>query len=521
MEDGLTPPGLLLAASSLKLRRVAAKQGHSKHRVGELYGIELSNGVWGAAQVVTSKAGVTRLAALDWFGDRCPSVATLSGRRLLVHDHHAWSAGTLTYRSKDEGLPASFVLVGQSPTPVELGDGERRGSQFMLQLRLQERWLRLPAPTRDSYKRAQRLEGEVEIVMTPEGATNLVRGSTSSLRIVGPDADRYGAMVVTSGARLDWKALDALGALDELAYEGDDLGLIEYLETKPLIQGLGWWSDAIKRLDLRGTHLTSLGIRRMPKLSRVLLPECCENLNLSTCGKLSVAHPGKGEQLKLSVNRPTRSLRDISGLARLRHLCFSSDEPFDCEELSCFPELAHIELNRVPRLLSVEQLAKLTSLRRLEIDTCYDFDGDKFPIPAAWPNLELLSIDGLRKTDAATIKRRAGRDKRLKLRHARTAIWLKTNLNNPFRDWPEHHSTRKANAAKKAYNVAVKAIAAEPQSAEQTLRQFVDAFNKMDAKEGVDTADREEIAEAFLDLAAQAGADVDHFEAKFDEWRDF
>ena len=122
-------------------------------------------------------------------------------------------------------------------------------------------------------------------------------------------------------------------------------------------------SDAITRLDLRGTHLTSVGIRHMPKLSRVLLPECCKNLNLFCCGKLSVVHPGKGEQLELSVNRPTRSIEHISGLARLRHLRVSSEEPFDCEELSCFPKLEHVVLDRVPRLISVELLAQLTRLR--------------------------------------------------------------------------------------------------------------------------------------------------------------
>ncbi len=446
----------------------------SPYSVGQVFAVDLENGSWGAAEVVLSQPDKTCLAALDWFGDHRPSLETLAGVGLLAHDHHRWSPATLIHHlTSDATLPACFFSLGVSKAPVALGEGERR-SDFLRQLRLQERWARVPTSARESYKRAASRKDEVELVMTPGGEASSVRVASSKLRIVRPGASLYGSTIVATGTALSWTALDVLSALDELAYDGDDLGLVAYLETRPLIQGLGWWSEAIEALDLGRTHLETMSIRAMPKLSRLVLPSTCSSLNLTSCGPIAVSATENGAHLTLNVTSPTGSLREVSGLDGVLDIQVRTSEVFDCSELLAFPALENVHLADIRSLRSVERLAELSKLKTLSIDTCYDFDADSFPLPATWPHIESLSIEGLRKTAATVLQRRARKDPRLKLRKARTDAWLKANLDNPFRDWAEHHSAGKAKAAIKAFAVAAKAIGANPDDLEEILQRFVD-----------------------------------------------
>ena len=73
--------------------------------------------------------------------------------------------------------------------------------------------------------------------------------------------------------------------------------------------------------------------------------------------------------------------------------------------------------------------------------------------------------------------------------------------------------------------LTAEAVTAVPLGPEQkaALRAFVEAFNAMDGRGRLelDTIRREEIGEAFLQLAAGAGLDEDEAGRWFDGWRDF
>ncbi|MCE9574371.1 MAG: hypothetical protein K8W52_14585, partial [Deltaproteobacteria bacterium] len=145
------------------------------------------------------------------------------------------------------------------------------------------------------------------------------------------------------------------------------------------------------------------------------------------------------------------------------------------------------------------------------------------PIAAqAWPALTRVSIDGYRTADAARWKACFAGVADLELRGGKTDEWLAANLDNPFCDWIDRDAAVGKRAAA-AWRTARAALGAgvTAAAASRVLKAFVAVFNAIDAKTGIDTIDREEIAEAFIGLASEAGLDPAVAEARLDEWRDF
>ncbi len=474
-------------------------------RAGLLYGVELGNGSWGAVQSLADG----RLVALDWFGASCPSVAALSGRDALVHDHHNWQPAALVFQpSEDWPIPATFVRLGDALAPITTLDGETRGEALVdhpLQLRLQHRWSQFPADVRDGYKPARKNREELEIAPTPGVPAVTVEARATEFHVVG-DAD--------------WSTLNVLPALTEITYEGDDLGFIDYVNTRPLVSTIVWSSENLDSLDLSGTRLATVAIGDMPRLRELRLPATCDDVRLKWVGPLALSHPGGRFDLAIRSPSPT-AFTELTGAANVSRLELKGGEHVDCAHLVRFANLVNLLFRDVRQVSSVDALTKLGSLATLEMYDCYDFDGASMPVPADWPNMRWQSMSGLRKRDAVELKRRAGNDKRLEVRGAKTDAWLAANFNNPFRDWPDYHSGRKAKKAVKAYQVAVKAIDRAAGDADAVLRQFVAVFNTMDSGEGIDTVDREQIFDAFMGLADRAGLDGDRYAQQFDAWRDF
>jgi hypothetical protein len=83
----------------------------------------------------------------------------------------------------------------------------------------------------------------------------------------GPWVEHQGAWRVslnpqrTGGGAVRWRELDRLPDLEEISYEGKDLGLIAYLQQRR-ISTLNWHGDhGQSRLALEGTSLASISKR--------------------------------------------------------------------------------------------------------------------------------------------------------------------------------------------------------------------------------------------------------------------
>jgi hypothetical protein len=73
----------------------------------------------------------------------------------------------------------------------------------------------------------------------------------------------------------------------------------------------------------------------------------------------------------------------------------------------------------IGRIEGLDQLAALASLDTIELMACYDFDAWAFPTAATWSALSRVDIDGLRKTDAALLRKRLASVHHLSIRGAK------------------------------------------------------------------------------------------------------
>jgi hypothetical protein len=480
-------------------------QKNGEFAVGQVYSVELETGGWTACQIIDLAEKSIELLALRLLIDRPPTLAEVARAAPLVVTHHSWGDVVERLWVPRAPLPASFAGLGScsliyepTETGISYGDAESIG----LRIRHQLRWDAFPRAARDGYKRAIARRGENISIDLGDGK-----------RSVSADATR---IEVELDEPPSWSALDELGALTSLAYTGGDESIVDYLRGRPLISTLWWNAGGLTELDLRRTHLTEVSVRATG-VRRLRLPDRCDTLRVQgDIVDLEICHGRKGAGVELFLFETRPALSSLRGLDALHMFTLCKVDAFDCSTLGRFADLHVVSLNDIGRIDNIDALGALPALHTIELVSCYDFDAAAFPA-----HVSRVDIDGLRKSDAVTLKKRLAGVQGLTIRGAKNEAWLKSNLHNPFRDWVDM-GARKGKAACSAYTRALKAIAAG-KKLETTLRAFVDAFNALDAKDGLDTADREDVFEAFGDLVneAEAAADAKRWDEMFDRWRDF
>lgn len=481
---------------------------------GAVLAVPLDDGRWTACQVVGVTDGRPCVAGLRWIGDAAPTLDDLRGAPVLRVDHHAWQ-GAIDWTHVDAAPPpASLRPLGALPVP-ELGRCNAYGSWGGVgrQIELQAQWDALPEATRRAYKATPMGPGtELELDLGPARVS--VRAAASEVQV------RDGDLPVR------WAELDRLHRLTSISYAGTDAQVLAHLRDRPLIRKLSWSAHGRDAIDLRDTHLTEVGVEVLAPLT-LTLPRTVRELRVSGDVRLlTVAHPGEGAGLALTVGPGPNGATPLParGLPALSALRVVNAAAVEVTALAAHPALTRLYLHgdavRVP---DVEALAALRALRVLELIHCYGLDAARVPVAAqAWPALERAVVDGYRKPDAARWKQVLAGVASVELRGGKTDAWLAANLDNPFRDWVDRSPSvgKRAAAAWRAARTAI-GDGVGRREAERALRALVDAFNRIDAKDGLDTVDREEIGEAFFALAALAGVDVATAEAWFDRWREF
>lgn len=482
--------------------------------VGDVHAFPLRGGRWGALRI--TRVGKAQLAAevLDWIGDAVPSLEALGSPGPF---QGAWlrAEASPPHASVDRGtVPRHFPRVGNLPREVAeepavtmVWDG------FPHDLELALRWAATDAGVREHFLTCA---GNREATAEVDGA-GAVRVSRRRV-----DLDLRGR-----AAGYDWSQLDRLGALLVLAVTGPAPGLGAYLATRPLVRHLVWHHPEVGELDLTGAGLDELdlvlddaGPRRVrvgPELDQLRLrPE--------DCGRVAVDHPGEGEGVTLRVEACTGEHPGVvPGLARLGGLVIASPRALQVGRVAGYRELHHLWARLGPpgELIDGPRLAELGRLRTLQLDGVYAMDAAGLPDLDAWPELDEVRLDGLRKADAATLKKRWKAAPHLELRGAKDDAWVRANIRNPFRDWADELGTRPAAAACKAYEKACKAAAKKGADAAAVLGALVEALNAVHAKAALDTGHREQAGEAYHGLAAELGVDPAQAAAWFDAGRDF
>ncbi|MCA9032647.1 MAG: leucine-rich repeat domain-containing protein, partial [Planctomycetaceae bacterium] len=256
--------------------------------------------------------------------------------------------------------------------------------------------------------------------------------------------------------------------------------------------------------------LDNIGIEVTGKLLHIKLPthgrfEYLRILQPPKGCRATVVCPNRGEGVTLMIYGPT--FLAIPGLKQIRRL-----QLFDCRDVDlsniakAYPHLASLDISgKAVTLRHEESLTKLKSLEELCIQNCYTMDVTAFPDPTHLPALESLDIDGLRVDDADALKAKYQSLEELGLRGKRTAEWIANNLDNPFRDWSDYFGAAAGKKAMSAWNTANNDLTklgkkVNAKKSATILKAFVEVFNQLEAKSGLETDQRETIYDAFMAL---------------------
>lgn len=491
-----------------------------KSAVGSLFAMPLSDGQFGACQVVGIRAGKAIVATLDWIGRKPPTKAALAKAKILRADHHAWR-GEPEVLVVDGDVPPSFVFVGEAPArscDEECGSGG--WSAVPLQILLNWRWQYLiPAKAKRAYSALA--SGQIDVDLGA-GPSTLAKASRQ-LALAPSSRNQPESIYVALPPKPDFSALDRFNKLTEIAVEGPAPGLLEYLSTRPIVGKLHWTNHGCRKIDLGKSWLRELTVGWTGTDLTIALPEQFDTLSIvangANHGGTLTVRCASSFELELISAQPDK----IGGCERVTGLVVLAVPRLKLAPLARqLPAIQTLRIgsNSPTKVVGIKALATFQHLEHLTLYNVYDLE------PAALPTKSLrnVSIDGTRASIVPSLKARLGGVSRVEIRGARTDRWISENADNPFRRWQEDGApaalTRDAVKAWKQALGAIDALGPRA-SASAILRRFITIFNQRESD--IDTIRAEEIADAFDTLVAHCGSRIDARKALvlFDSWRTF
>jgi hypothetical protein len=481
--------------------------------IGTLVALPLSDGWFGACQVVANLGASWDVVALDWTGPKAPRAGALRrAKPLQLTDHgQGSSVARIVIHSAP---PAGFDTIGSMEPTVKGPPPANHGPWIWLvqKVEAEAAWSKLPAAEVARYEKCRR------------------EGQTTSRYSVGHAP--YCDAKVEPGAPFDWSRLDELGCLLELEVVGPLEGLFDYLATRRIIRSVLWREHGCSSLDASALLLDTLNVD-VPsgglRLTAGVL-RCLSIVDWTAGGAIEIEHPSHGEGLLLELLSTSRTSLSVAlgHLPQLTELSASNLSHVDGRALAGYPKLRALRLLGERMMFAhVSSLAELAELERFELTDCYDFDPADLPLPSALPRLRSAEFVGLRKTAAQVIKKRWAKLPELAVRGAKGDAWLAANADNPFNNWLDHHDAAVAKAACGAYEESLgtmqKLKASQPARITVEVKRFIAAFNNLPCDPSIDTIEREEIWDALVLLVTTANLAVEpkDLETWFDQEREF
>lgn len=330
---------------------------------------------------------------------------------------------------------------------------------------------------------------------------------------------------------LQWKLLSRLKELRDLHYSGTDDTIIEYVcSRKCPISTFTWTSHERSRFDFSTSpRLDDLGLDVSGGKLQLKLPtngkfDTLRLLKVPKNCRCTIAAPDRGRSICLTL---WDNMIRIPGLKHIQGLVLYNVSQVDLGEVArAYPLLTSLRIGGKPvSLTGVDALEKLRHLERLSVLECYSMNPGAFPSASRLPMLKSAAFDGIRAEDAAVIAERFQSVAELSLRGKRTKQWLAKHLGNPFGKWDEYFGKTTAHQAMEAWSKANDALQSldgknTKTQARAALKRFVEAFNKIDRRQPLETDQREQVNEEFHALAGRLSpGTVD--DDDFDNWAEF
>lgn len=464
---------------------------------------------------------------LDWTGESLPTEADVATMQPARFDFFFWN-GHVDHVWVPLPVPPDYARVGHRPPLVtekvdSYGGWWPDGSL----LHAQRKWDASSPAARDRFKQA---------------AAERDRKGAVSLEAV--EATRLGNEQLA--AVPDLATFDAKPLLSSVYADRPVPGLFDFLRHREFVYEAALRNHGETCVDLRGAHLTRLGID-VTGVRELYLNDGLENLTLhgTPSPDLHIHAEDAGRWLSHSLSDPAVVW---SGLDALGTLWIRDVKEVDVAALARrFPALTRLRIWGAPGMLRhAEALSSWQGLRTLTLSDMFGYPPDDFPSPASLPALRMLWLSSLPADVAAAVKKEwkgaAASGVSLNVRQARKPEWLAANLDNPFRSWEDTDTDRiKPAQAKRAaalYRTARSdalkvADADNPVAAlSPIVETYAEAFNKLDARGNfIETEEREQIYMALMQIldavdvqrhgAGRPPVDRAAIEAVMDGVRDF
>ncbi|GET46060.1 hypothetical protein [Capnocytophaga felis] len=305
--------------------------------------------------------------------------------------------------------------------------------------------------------------------------------------------------------------------------------LIDYLEITPMIICLNLpQKQNLKVVDISKTHLRDLhlNISNVEKLIlNPLLVDLVLTGDFSTLKTIECPFGGKLLDLQLNLEN---SQFHFSGLEQVKKVRIFSNQKNAVDGqniIECLPQVEDMLINgQNATLHNVLSFKELKNIKSLWITNAYGFND--FPQPVDFPLLEKLWVWSIPKTVGDKIKKEFSKLPDFEAKQLRSESWLKANLGNPFSAWDGRDGTsatiaKKAMAAYTNFYKKLDKKDLKPEEKEALLIDFIQIFNQIDKKHSIDTLEREEIWEAFTQLAQLTPLNDKEIETIFENHRDF
>lgn len=485
---------------------------------GDVYAIRIKGGRFGLVQALaTREEGKVELATIDALCEVVPRPSEIAKLRFLRRRFGSWG-GTIDRRIVDAVVPwyATFVT---KLDPLEVLDtactawgGWFAGGAFL-------QW-RADQISSDEEQRSRSSVDRTTISIDLGAGPALLRRDTWRMWL----GERNGLIPVpASGVR--WSELEKL-PLTEISYRGSDSAFIDYVRSRKMLSNVSWLSHGQREIDLSDTFVLSVTVDAGDAPARLVLPRYADSLKLrGDVTKIQVVAPDVRYPFSVALDGPELPASVVRGLEHLEVLSVWAAKRIDVRRIARYEDLLDVAVRGAPgSITNVGAFAKLRKLRALDLHELYDFDAQAFP--SDLPALESVHVRGLEKSHAAALKKKLASVPDVEISGARSADWIRTNLENPFRGWEEENA-RMGKAACAAWRKASAAAAkagptASKKAAEGVLRGLVDALNTIDEKTSLDTIRREESFEAFMSLAGRfTRVPTKDAEQWFGAWRNF
>lgn len=484
-------------------------------QIGDVFAYYLERyGVYCPCQVMYETPNEVAILFFNHFSEEIPTMEIIKKSPLLRKNHHSWKDSVFAFWV-DKNELENFHFIENQKIITPKPENEFYVEPEYDQINYQYAWQQLPQYIQDNYKSFDKNK--------LDEYKNLPQYLRENL------SQRHRRAIILE----EKKSLSELRQIKDenyFSYEIEscfyDDDLAQLLVENRLVTQLEIKENASKIVDVSKTALTRFSIN-VTGVEKIILNREISVLSLSGNydDLTEIQCPFDGRLLALYIGIKDK-FSAFSGLEKVLSLRVDFVKNLDIKEVKkVATDVRSLWLmSGGGKLQNILELKAFSKVRFIWLSDVFGFD--EFPEKENFPQLQTLRLWSIPKSIGDKVKKEYKGIDDLEIKQLRTEEWLKANLENPLRHWDgrEGNTQAKAKKAMKAYADTYKKLNQKGISNDEKLellKAFIQVFNQIDAKWGIDTLEREEIYDAYKNLVQLTSLDNKSAESLFESLQEF